>query len=179
MARTGGMMPSSRYELPGSGSVGNFTAPAPPGTRMARRWSRRSGIGHGGRGDRGVIGSTPMPSQRHEALLELFRNRPGLAAELLRDALGIELPEYTEARIDSAELSEVQPAADRPTWWCCPTTAHRCWASWCRDPQSSAVAVRKATAVPALRHRPPALRPKLQSRPEGRRSRAIVLMYCI
>ena len=54
-----------------------------------------------------------MPSQRHEALLELFRNRPALAAELLRDALGVELPEYTEVRLDSADLTEVQPAAYR------------------------------------------------------------------
>jgi hypothetical protein len=38
-----------------------------------------------------------MPSQLHEALLLLFRNRPSLAPELLRDALHVELPEYTEA----------------------------------------------------------------------------------
>jgi len=54
-----------------------------------------------------------MPSQLHEALLLLFRNRPVLAAELLRDALNVELPAYTEARIDSADLSEVQPAEYR------------------------------------------------------------------
>lgn len=52
-----------------------------------------------------------MPSFLHEALLLLFRNRPELAAELLRDALGVELPEYTEARIESAELTDVAPAA--------------------------------------------------------------------
>lgn len=51
-----------------------------------------------------------MPSQLHEVLLQLFRNRPELAPELLRDALHQELPSYTEARIDSADLSEVQPA---------------------------------------------------------------------
>lgn len=54
-----------------------------------------------------------MPSQLHEALLLLFRNRPLLAPELLRDALHVELPEYTEARIDSADLTEVQPAEYR------------------------------------------------------------------
>ena len=54
-----------------------------------------------------------MPSQLHEVLLQLFRNRPGLAPELLRDALHQELPSYTEARIDSADLSEVQPAEYR------------------------------------------------------------------
>lgn len=54
-----------------------------------------------------------MPSQLHEVLLQLFRNRPLLAAELLRDALRIELPDFTEARIDSADLTEVQPAEYR------------------------------------------------------------------
>jgi hypothetical protein len=46
-------------------------------------------------------------------LLQLFRNRPALAPELLRDALHQKLPGYTEARIDSADLSEVQPAEYR------------------------------------------------------------------
>jgi hypothetical protein len=54
-----------------------------------------------------------MPSHLHEVLLQLFRNRPELAPELLRDALHLELPSYTEARIDSADLSEVQPAEYR------------------------------------------------------------------
>lgn len=54
-----------------------------------------------------------MPSQLHEALLLLFRNRPTLAPELLRDALHVELPEYTEARIDSADLTNIQPTEYR------------------------------------------------------------------
>jgi hypothetical protein len=54
-----------------------------------------------------------MPSQLHEVLLQLFRNRPLLAPELLRDALQVELPNFTEARIDSADLTEVQPAEYR------------------------------------------------------------------
>jgi hypothetical protein len=54
-----------------------------------------------------------MPSMLHEALLTLFRNRPELAPELLRDVLGIELPAYTEARIDSAELTDIVPAEYR------------------------------------------------------------------
>jgi len=54
-----------------------------------------------------------MLSQLHEALLLLFRNRPGLAPELLRDVLRIDLPHYTEARIDSADLTDVQPAEYR------------------------------------------------------------------
>lgn len=54
-----------------------------------------------------------MASMRHEGLLLLFRNRPTLAPELLRDALGIGLPTYTEARIESAELTEVVPTEYR------------------------------------------------------------------
>lgn len=54
-----------------------------------------------------------MPSQLHEALLLLFRNRPSLAPELLREALHIELPSYTDVRIDSADLTDVQPAEYR------------------------------------------------------------------
>jgi hypothetical protein len=49
----------------------------------------------------------------HEALLLLFRNRPALAPELLRDALRVALPTYTDVRIDSAELTEIQPAEYR------------------------------------------------------------------
>ena len=54
-----------------------------------------------------------MPSQLHEALLQLFRNRPSLAPELLRDALHFELPAYTDVRIDAAELTDIQPAEYR------------------------------------------------------------------
>jgi hypothetical protein len=54
-----------------------------------------------------------MPSQRHEALLLLFRNRPALAPELLRDALHVSLPDYTEVRLDSADLTDIQPAEYR------------------------------------------------------------------
>jgi hypothetical protein len=48
-----------------------------------------------------------MASMQHEGLLLLFRNRPELAPELLRDALGIQLPDWSEARVESAELTEV------------------------------------------------------------------------
>jgi hypothetical protein len=50
-----------------------------------------------------------MPSQLHEALLQLFRNRPALAPELLREALRQELPDYSEIRVDSADLTQAQP----------------------------------------------------------------------
>ena len=54
-----------------------------------------------------------MPSMTHEALLLLFRNRPELAAELLRDVLGVALPIYAEARVEAADFSDVVPAEYR------------------------------------------------------------------
>jgi hypothetical protein len=54
-----------------------------------------------------------MPSQLHESLLLLFRNRAALAPDLLRDALHVQLPPYTEVRIDSADLTDIQPAEYR------------------------------------------------------------------
>src|SRR4051812_7069751 len=54
-----------------------------------------------------------MASMLHEGLLLLFRNRPALAPELLRDVLGIGLPNWTEARVESAELTEVVPTEYR------------------------------------------------------------------
>jgi len=54
-----------------------------------------------------------MPSLQHESLLLLFRNRPELAPELLRDALHVALPVYSEVRLDSAELTDINPAEYR------------------------------------------------------------------
>lgn len=54
-----------------------------------------------------------MPSQLHEMLLLLFRNRPALAPELLKEALHVELPAYSEVRLESAELTDVVPAEYR------------------------------------------------------------------
>lgn len=54
-----------------------------------------------------------MPSRLHEDLLRLFQNRPVLAAELVREALRATLPEFSEARADSANLSDVRPAEYR------------------------------------------------------------------
>jgi hypothetical protein len=50
-----------------------------------------------------------VPSFLHEVLLQLFRNRPKLAPELLREALHLELPAYTEVRIESADFSQLAP----------------------------------------------------------------------
>jgi hypothetical protein len=41
-----------------------------------------------------------MPSTLHEAPIEMFRHRPSLAAELLADALGFDLPAYQQARVE-------------------------------------------------------------------------------
>lgn len=54
-----------------------------------------------------------MPSRLHEDLLRLFQNRPTLAAELAREALQMRLPEYREARVDSANLSDLRPTEYR------------------------------------------------------------------
>ena len=50
---------------------------------------------------------------KHEGLLALFRNRPTLAPELLQDALGLELPPWSEARVESAEFTQVVPTEYR------------------------------------------------------------------
>ena len=54
-----------------------------------------------------------MPSFHHEALLQLFRNRPRLAPELLSAALQQSLPKFAEARVESAQLTDIQPAEYR------------------------------------------------------------------
>lgn len=54
-----------------------------------------------------------MPSQLHEALLLLFRNRPALAPKLLTAALRQRMPQHTKVRIESAELNDIQPAEYR------------------------------------------------------------------
>jgi hypothetical protein len=54
-----------------------------------------------------------MLSMRHECLVDLFKNRPSLGAELLTEALGVALPSYTEARLISIDLTEIRPAEYR------------------------------------------------------------------
>src|SRR5262249_17229676 len=56
---------------------------------------------------------TAMPSMAHEILVDLFKNRPSLAAEILVEVLGLSLPPYTEARLASTDLTEIQPAEYR------------------------------------------------------------------
>lgn len=54
-----------------------------------------------------------MVSMRHECLVDLFRNRPSLAAEILVEVLGATLPAYSEARVASVDLTEIKPAEYR------------------------------------------------------------------
>jgi hypothetical protein len=52
----------------------------------------------------------------HEILVDLFKNRPSLAAEILVEVLGLSLPEYTEARIASASCAR-RCCTARPFRW--------------------------------------------------------------
>ncbi len=54
-----------------------------------------------------------MPSTAHEVLVDLFKNRPSLGAELLAESLGIDVPSYTEARLASIDITQIQPAEYR------------------------------------------------------------------
>ncbi len=54
-----------------------------------------------------------MPSMAHEIFVDLFKNRPALAAEILVEVLGVSLPAYTEARLAPNDLTEIQPAEYR------------------------------------------------------------------
>jgi hypothetical protein len=59
----------------------------------------------------GIHGAEPacMPSQFHEALVELFRERPMLAAELVGSVFGVALPRDEGVEIVAASFGEVRP----------------------------------------------------------------------
>ncbi|HVG60301.1 MAG TPA: hypothetical protein VNA24_17210 [Hyalangium sp.] len=48
-----------------------------------------------------------MASIKHDGLVALFRNRPTLAAELLQGPLGVALPAWSEARVESSDFTQV------------------------------------------------------------------------
>ena len=50
-----------------------------------------------------------MPSFPHEGYVDLFRQRPSLAPELLVRALGLQLPDYTEVETTEADFSQLAP----------------------------------------------------------------------
>ncbi len=51
-----------------------------------------------------------MASWAHEGIIELFRKDPDLAPQLLRGPLGVEVPEYSEAKVESGTLTQLHPA---------------------------------------------------------------------
>lgn len=53
-----------------------------------------------------------MPSNTHEALIQMFRHRPVLAAELLATAFGVELPAFERVQLGSGELTPIEHRAD-------------------------------------------------------------------
>ena len=54
-----------------------------------------------------------MPSLLHEGILELIRERPGFAADLLRQILHVDVPAFTEARLAEAALNDLVPVEYR------------------------------------------------------------------
>jgi hypothetical protein len=50
-----------------------------------------------------------MPSLLHEGIIALVRERPELAADLLRELLHVSLPAFTEARLAEASLNDLVP----------------------------------------------------------------------
>lgn len=54
-----------------------------------------------------------MASHLHETLLEMFRHRPALAAELLGAQCGASVPAYDEVALGATEVSELRPAEHR------------------------------------------------------------------
>jgi hypothetical protein len=54
-----------------------------------------------------------MPSHLHETLIEMFRDRPALAAQVLTGPLGIAVPHFDSAQISSGELTDVMPTEYR------------------------------------------------------------------
>lgn len=54
-----------------------------------------------------------MASMKHDGLVSLFRNHPALAPELLKGPLGMELPPWSEIRVESPEFTQVVPTEYR------------------------------------------------------------------
>lgn len=56
-----------------------------------------------------VVSVASVSSSLHEALIEIFRQRPSLAAELLTNALGTALPAHEQARVEPSDLADLTP----------------------------------------------------------------------
>jgi hypothetical protein len=51
-----------------------------------------------------------MASWDHEGIVELFRSDPRLAADLLQGPLGVDLPAFAQARVESGAVTQLNPA---------------------------------------------------------------------
>ncbi|MBV9313365.1 MAG: hypothetical protein JO100_06355 [Pseudonocardia sp.] len=60
-----------------------------------------------------VVTVAAVVSSLHEMLVEMFRHRPQLAAELLTGALGVDLPVHEQVRVDTGECTDVIPTQYR------------------------------------------------------------------
>jgi hypothetical protein len=54
-----------------------------------------------------------MPSYLHETLIEMFRDRPAFAADLLAGPLGVQIPAFRQARLSSGDLTAMTPTEYR------------------------------------------------------------------
>ena len=54
-----------------------------------------------------------MPSLLHEGIIALVREKPELAADLLRELLDVAIPPFTEARLAEASLNDLLPTEYR------------------------------------------------------------------
>ncbi|MEV6324841.1 hypothetical protein AB0M45_27200 [Nocardia sp. NPDC051787] len=54
-----------------------------------------------------------MPTVLHEVIIDLFRQRPRLAADLLALALDTPLPEFDHARLESGDFPDIDPTEYR------------------------------------------------------------------
>ena len=54
-----------------------------------------------------------MPTSQHETVIEMFRQRPGFAADLLKDTFDYPLPEYQGVSLGSSDLPDLRPTEYR------------------------------------------------------------------
>ena len=58
-----------------------------------------------------------MPSRNHEMLLQMVRERPALAADLLGCVRSSLVPSFDQAELESGDLSERFRRPTTPTHW--------------------------------------------------------------
>lgn len=54
-----------------------------------------------------------MPSHLHEVLIDMFRNRPSLAADLLAGPLGVDVPTFQKAHLSACDVTDIAPTEYR------------------------------------------------------------------